>query len=426
MLPSGLWPVPRFGDWPCKMLFRRHETDSRYPARPFSATTASMNVMPSLYTFTEEETMLKEAVARFAKEVVGPKVAEMDEKELLDKEVLKGLFDNGLMAIEAEADYGGAQSSFTSAILVVEELAKVDPSVSVVCDVQNTLVGTLFNKLATPEQKQKYLTRLASNTVGCFCLSEAGSGSDAFALATRAEKHGDYYTLSGTKMWITNSYESDIFLVFANVDPSKGYKGITCFIVEKEMGVQVAKKESKLGIRASSTCSLTFDEIKVPASNVLGQVGQGYRYAIEILNEGRIGIAAQMIGLAQGVYDQTIPYLFQRKQFGKAIGEFQGMQFQYASVATEIEAARLLTYNAARLKEQGRPFVKEAAMAKLYSSQVAERAASKCVEWLGGIGFTRDFPAEKYYRDCKIGAIYEGTSNIQLQTIAKLVQQEYK
>ncbi len=322
-------------------------------------------------------------------------VSKMDEEELLDKSVLNGLFENGLMAIEADSAFGGSHSSFMSAILTVEELAKVDPAVSVVCDVQNTLVGTLFNQLGTPAQKEKYLTRLATDTVGCFCLSEAGSGSDAFALATRAKKQGDHYILSGTKMWITNSYEADIFLVFANVDPSKGYKGITCFIVEKDMGVQVAKKEIKLGIRSSSTCALTFDEIKVPAENVLGEVGKGYKYAIEILNEGRIGIAAQMLGLAQGVFDHTLPYLFQRKQFGTLIGDFQGMQHQYAQIATEIEAARLLTYNAARLKENGQPFVKEAAMAKLYTSQIAEKSASKCIEWMGGLGFTRDVPVEK-------------------------------
>ncbi|KAJ3113923.1 hypothetical protein HDU96_002765 [Phlyctochytrium bullatum] len=374
--------------------------------------------IPSLHTFTDEEKMLRESVAKFANEVVRPKVREMDEKELLDKSVLQGLFDQGLMGIETDTEYNGAGTSFTAAIVVVEgmspvwqfnlypELAKIDPSVSVVCDVQNTLVNTLFRKYGTEEQKQKYLTKLATDT-------------------TRAEKQGDYYVINGSKMWITNSYEADIFLVFANVDPSKGYKGITCFIVEKDMGVKVAKKEIKLGIRASSTCSLSFDEIKVPAANVLGEVGKGYKYAIEILNEGRIGIAAQMLGLAQGVFDETLPYMFQRKQFGTLIGDFQGMQFQYAQIAMEIEAARLLTYNAARLKEQGKDFVKEAAMAKLYTSQVAERASSKAIEWLGGVGFTREFPVEKYFRDSRIGAIYEGTSNIQLATIAKFIRSQY-
>ncbi|KAI8803707.1 acyl-CoA dehydrogenase/oxidase [Cladochytrium replicatum] len=399
----------------------------RNAARSFSTTNAvrSAGSIPSLHTFTEEEVMLREAVAKFATEVVGPKVREMDENEMMDRSVIDGLFQQGLMGIETPAELNGSGTSFTAAILTVEELAKVDPSVSVMCDVQNTLVNTVFTKYANAEQKEKYLPKLATDTIGCFCLSEAGSGSDAFALQTKADKQGDYYILSGTKMWITNSYEAGIFLVFANVDPSKGYKGITCFIVEKDMGVEIAKKEKKLGIRASSTCALSFDDIKVPASNVLGQIGQGYKYAIEILNEGRIGIAAQMLGLAQGAFDLAVPYTFDRKQFGQAIGDFQGMQHQYAQIAVEIEAARLLTYNAARLKEQGKSFVKEAAMAKLYASQVAERAASKAVEWMGGVAFTRDLLVEKFYRDCKIGAIYEGTSNIQLQTIAKILKTQY-
>jgi hypothetical protein len=295
-----------------------------------------------------------------------------------------------------------------------------------VCDVQNTLVNTVFRNYGNETLQSKYLPRLAQDTVGCFCLSEVGSGSDAFALQTKAELKGDHYVLNGSKMWITNSKEADVFLVFATVDPSKGYKGITCFVVEKDWGVEIGKKESKLGIRASSTCTLHFDGVKVPVDNVLGKVGEGYKIAIGILNEGRIGIAAQMLGLAEGVFDLTIPYLKERKQFGKAIAEFQGMQFQYAQLAMEIEAAKLLTYNAARLKEQGLPFIQQAAMAKLYASQVADRAASRCVEWLGGVGFTRDFPVEKFYRDCKIGAIYEGTSNIQLQTIAKFVGKQYE
>ncbi|KAI8074160.1 acyl-CoA dehydrogenase/oxidase [Gongronella butleri] len=379
----------------------------------------------SLQTFTEEELMLKDAVARFSQEVVKPKVAEMDANEVMDKAVIQGLFDQGLMGIETEEEYDGANCSFTSAIITIEELAKVDPSVSVMCDVQNTLVGTLVRKYGNSDVKQRYLPRLATDTVGSFCLSEAGSGTDAFALQTRAEDKGDHYLLNGSKMWITNSGEADLFLVFANVDPSKGYKGITCFVVEKEMGVQVAKKESKLGIRASSTCVLNFDDIKVPKENVLGEVGKGYKYAIEILNEGRIGIAAQMLGLAQGCYDIALPYMFERKQFNTRIADFQGMQHQYAQIAVEIEAARLLTYNAARMKEEGKNFIKEAAMAKLYASQVAEKAASKAIEWCGGVGFTRELGVEKFYRDAKIGAIYEGTSNIQLQTIAKLINAQY-
>lgn len=383
------------------------------------------STLNSLNVFTEEETLLRETVAKFAKDVIGPKVREMDEAEKTDPAILKGLFENGLMGIETESEYNGSNTSFTAAIVVVEELAKIDPSISTLCDVHNTLVNTMFRKYGTEDQKKKYLTRLATDAVGSFCLSEAGSGSDAFSLATKATKKGDYYILNGSKMWISNSGEAEIFLVFANVDPAKGYKGISCFIVEKDMGVQIAKKESKLGIRASSTCVLSFDDIKVPASNLLGEVGKGYKYAIEILNEGRIGIAAQMLGLAQGAFDVALPYTFQRKQFGQAIGEFQGMQHQFAQIAVEIEAARLLTYNAARLKEEGRPFIMEAAMAKLYASQVAQRASSQAIEWCGGVGFTRDFPLEKFYRDSKIGAIYEGTSNIQLTTIAKLLKPKY-
>ncbi|KAH6590642.1 hypothetical protein BASA50_009233 [Batrachochytrium salamandrivorans] len=393
--------------------------------RMLSSSAVSRSAPSSLFNLTDDEIQLKGAVARFAKEQVQPKVHEMDENEMLDKTVLKGLFDQGLMGIETPSEFGGSESSFMSAILVIEELAKVDPSVSVICDVQNTLVNTLFRKYGTPAQKEKYLTGLASDKVGCFCLSEAGSGSDAFALKTRAVKEGNKYVINGSKMWITNSYEAEVFLVFANVDPTKGYKGITCFIVDRDMGVKVAKKEIKLGIRASSTCSLSFDDVEVPEENILGEVGKGYKYAIEILNEGRIGIAAQMLGLAQGAFDLALPYMYQRKQFGQAVGDFQGVQFQVAQVAMEIEAARLLTYNAARLKEEGKDFVKEAAMAKLYASQVAEKAASKAVEWVGGVGFTREFPIEKFYRDCKIGAIYEGTSNIQLQTIAKLLKPKY-
>ncbi|PVU90428.1 hypothetical protein BB559_004630 [Furculomyces boomerangus] len=402
-------------------------------ARCFSTSMSLQSLEPgtgtinSLRCFTEEENMMRDAVSKFARTVVAPKVSEMDENEKIDPVVLNGLFEQGFMGVETPSELGGTGASFTSAVIVIEELAKIDGSISVVCDVQNTLVNTVFRKYASNELKEKYLPQLAESKVGCFCLSEAGSGSDAFALKTKAEKKDDYWVLNGSKMWITNSNEAEIFLVFANVDPSKGYKGITCFVVEKEMGVKIMKKEKKLGIRASSTCSLNFEDIKVPQSNVLGEVGKGYKIAIEILNEGRIGIAAQMLGIAQGAFDYTLPYLFQRKQFGSEIGNFQGMQHQYAQIATEIEAARLLTYNAARLKEEGvTNFAMEAAMAKLYTSQVAERATSRCVEWLGGVGFTREFPVEKFYRDCKIGAIYEGTSNIQLSTIAKHISSIYK
>lgn len=369
--------------------------------------------------------MLRDAVRSFSENEIKPKVHEMDEKEVMDPELIKALFDQGLMGIEVDPKYGGSGSSFLGTILCVEELSRIDPSMGVCMDVHSTLVNNTFSFWANEQQKEKYLTKLATETLGSFCLSEEKSGSDAFALATRAEKKGDRYILNGSKMWITNSNEAGIYLVFANVDPSKGYKGITCFIVERDMGVQIAKKEKKLGIRASSTCVLNFDDVEVPEENVLGKVGEGYKYAIGILNEGRIGIAAQMVGLAQGAFDAAVPYLHQRKQFGQPIAEFQGMQFQIAQAATEIEAARLMTYNAARMKEAGVPFIKEAAMAKLYASQVAERVSSKAVEWLGGVGFTREFPVEKFYRDSRIGAIYEGTSNIQLQTIAKILAKQY-
>ncbi|KAF9516548.1 hypothetical protein BS47DRAFT_1380948 [Hydnum rufescens UP504] len=416
---------------------RSHNDGSVKTAPQLCSTTSKATVLSvlrasagvnSLHTFTDEEELLRDSVRRFANDVIGPRVRDMDENENMDPAVIKALFEQGLMGIETSADHGGSESSFTSAIIAIEELAKVDPSVSVLCDVHNTLVNTVFRTYATEAQKDQYLPQLSDSRLGSFCLSEAASGSDAFALQTRAELKGDHYVLNGSKMWITNSYEASIFLVFATVDASKGYKGITCFIVEKDMGVQIAKKEQKLGIRASSTCTLNFDDVKVPIENVLGgpeAIGKGYKVAIEILNEGRIGIAAQMIGLAQGAFDKSVAYAFQRKQFGKAIGEFQGMGFQFAEVATEIEAAKLLTYNAARRKEEGRSFTKEAAMAKYYSSVVAQKAAGSAIEWAGGVGFTRESGIEKYWRDSKIGAIYEGTSNIQLNTIAKFIQKEY-
>lgn len=369
--------------------------------------------------------MIRETVQRFANDVVKPKVREMDEKEMMDPAVIKGLFEQGLMGIETSADHGGSESSFTSAIIAIEELAKVDPSVSVLCDVHNTLVNTVLRKYATEEQKAEWLPQLAENKLGSFCLSEAASGSDAFALQTRATKDGKDYIVNGSKMWITNSYEAEVFLVFANVDPSQGYKGITCFLATKDMGIQIAKKEEKLGIRASSTCTLTFDDVRIPEANIIGGLGKGYKIAIEILNEGRIGIAAQMLGLAQGAFDLAVPYTYQRTQFGQPIGTFQGMAFQFAEAATQIETARLLTYNAARRKEEGKSFVQEAAMAKYWSSKVAQEVSGKAIEWMGGTGFTRESGAEKYWRDSKIGAIYEGTSNIQLLTISKFLQKQY-
>ncbi|KAK0242200.1 acyl-CoA oxidase [Armillaria nabsnona] len=379
----------------------------------------------SLDTFSEEEVMIRETVQRFANDVVRPKVREMDENEQMDPSIISGLFEQGLMGIETSAEHGGSESSFTSAIIAIEELAKVDPSVSVLCDVHNTLVNTVLRKYATEEQKNKWLPLLSESKLGSFCLSESASGSDAFALQTRAKKDGDNYIINGSKMWITNSYEAEIFLVFANVDPTKGYKGITCFIATKDMGIEIAKKEQKLGIRASSTCTLSFDDVKIPAENIIGGEGKGYKIAIEILNEGRIGIAAQMLGLAQGAFALSVPYTYTRSQFGQPIGTFQGMGFQFAEAATQIETARLLTYNAARRKEMGLSFVKEAAMAKWWASKVAENVSGKAIEWMGGVGFTRETGVEKYWRDSKIGAIYEGTSNIQLQTIAKFIQKEY-
>ncbi|KAM6951429.1 short/branched chain specific acyl-CoA dehydrogenase, mitochondrial [Aplochiton taeniatus] len=385
-----------------------------------------LSSFPPLQTYSEEEGMMRDAVKKFAQERIAPFVSKMDENSAMDEEVITSLFEQGLMGIEIDPDYGGTGSTFFSSILVIEELAKVDASVAVLCDIQNTLINTLVANLGTPAQKEQYLSRLSTDMVGSFCLSEAESGSDAFALKTRAEKHKDYYTINGSKMWISNAEHAGVFLVMANVDPSAGYRGITCFIVDRDTeGLHIGKKENKLGLRASSTCPLNFDNVKVPETNILGERGHGYKYAIGMLNEGRIGIAAQMLGLAQGCFDQAVPYTRQRMQFGKRIFDFQGMQHQIAHVATQIEATRLLTYNAARLKEAGRPFIKEACMAKYFASEVATLTTSKCIEWMGGVGFTKDYPVEKYYRDCKIGTIYEGTTNIQLSTMAKFIDKEY-
>ncbi|KIM60821.1 hypothetical protein SCLCIDRAFT_1216535 [Scleroderma citrinum Foug A] len=396
--------------------------------RAFSVSSIRSTEAPtlnSLDNFTEEEEMLRESVKRFATDIVAPKVREMDENESMDPMVIKGLFEQGLMGIETSAEHGGAESSFTSAIIAIEELAKVDPSVSVMCDVHNTLVNTILRKYGTKEQQDKWLPQLSEFKLGSFCLSEPASGSDAFSLQTRAVKDGNHWVVNGSKMWITNAYEAEIFLIFANVNPSKGYKGITCFIATKDMGIQIAKKEEKLGIRASSTCTLNFDDLRIPEENIIGGEGKGYKIAIEILNEGRIGIAAQMLGLAQGAFEKTVPYTYTRKQFGQPVGTFQGMAFQIAQAAVDIESARLLTYNAARRKEEGKSFTKEAAMAKYWASVVAQRVSGQAIEWAGGLGFTRETGIEKYWRDSKIGAIYEGTSNIQLQTIAKFIQKDY-
>jgi alkylation response protein AidB-like acyl-CoA dehydrogenase len=344
----------------------------------------------------------------------------MDEKQEMDAALIPQLFELGLMAVEVPEQFGGVDLSFFTAVLVVEELSRVDASVGVLVDVQNTLVNNAFLRWGSDELKAKYLPQLAADRVGAYALSEAGSGSDAFALATRAWEDGGGFRLAGQKLWITNGAEAEIFIVFANADPDAGYRGITAFIVEKGFdGFSVGKKEDKLGIRASSTTELVLDSVFVPRENVLGEVGKGYKTAIETLNEGRIGIGAQMIGLTQGALDATVRYVQEREQFGKPIGQFQGVQFQLAQMATELEAARLMVYNAARLKDAGEPFLQEAAMAKLFSSQVAQRITSTCIDLFGGYGFTREYPVEKFYRDSKIGTIYEGTSNMQLQTIAK-------
>ena len=381
--------------------------------------------MQPLTVLSEDELMLRDTVARFARDRVSPRVMAMDEAAHMDREILDGCFELGLMGIEVPVEYGGSGMRIFDAILTIEELAKVDPSVSVAVDVQNTLVNNAMIRWASDAQKKQYLPRLCSDTVASYCLSEAVSGSDAFALRCRAEDKGDHWLLNGAKLWITNGNEAGFFIVFANINPELGYKGITAFLVERGFeGFTVGKKEDKLGIRASSTTELVFENCRVPKENVLGEVGRGYKIAIETLNEGRIGIGAQMVGLAQGAFDTALAYMMERKQFGQPVAHFQGVQFQYAQLATEIHAARLVVYEAARRKDAGQPYIKEAAMAKLYSSQVAERVASKCVEFHGGVGFTKEYSAEKFYRDAKIGSIYEGTSNMQLQTIAKLLLSE--
>ncbi len=378
-----------------------------------------------LTALTEEERLFAASVREFAEAEIKPYVRQMDAEGKLKPEIIAKCFELGLMSIEQPEIYGGAGGSFFMACLAIEELARVDPSVSVFVDVNNTLVLNALARWGTQEQKLEFMPRLAKDTVGAYALSEASSGSDAFGLQTRAVDAGDHYVLSGRKLWITNSHEAGLFLLFATTDPAKGYKGITAFIVEKTSpGFAVGHKEDKLGIRASSTCELILEDCRVPKENVLGDVGKGYKIAIETLNEGRIGIGAQMLGLARGAYECALAYTKERKQFGQAISEFQGVQFQLAEMATEIEAVRLLVYNAARLKDAGGSYIKQAAMAKLYASLAAERIASAALELYGGYGYTKDYPVEKFYRDSKIGQIYEGTSNMQRQTIAKLVLAE--
>ncbi|MCC6316318.1 MAG: acyl-CoA dehydrogenase [Gemmatimonadaceae bacterium] len=375
-----------------------------------------------LTRLTEEEELFRDAVAGFAESEVRPRVQAMEQAAQMDRTLIDKAFELGLMGIEADERFGGAGGSLTMVALAVEEISKVDASSAILVDVQNTLVNYPINTYASDAQKERYLTSLTSGTVGAYALSESGSGSDAFGLATRAELRGDTWVLNGRKMWITNGYEAGVYVVFANARPDAGYRGITAFLVERDFpGFSVGKKEDKLGIRASSTVELILDGCEVPAANVLGPVGQGYKIAIDTLNGGRIGIGAQMIGVAGGALRAAVQYIQERRQFGKALGEFQAIQFQVAQAATELEAARLMVYNAARLRDAGQDIVKEGAMAKLFSSQVCERVTSLCVELFGGYGYTRDFPVEKFYRDAKIGTIYEGTSNMQLQTIAKQV-----
>jgi alkylation response protein AidB-like acyl-CoA dehydrogenase len=377
---------------------------------------------PALTALSEEEQMFRDMVRQFAEEQIAPLVHDMDQAARLEPGLVRTMFELGLMGIEIPEEHGGAGASFFTSVLVVEELSRVDPAVAVLVDVQNTLVDTCIMRYGSDDQRGRYLPRLASDMVGAYALSEAGSGSDAFALQTRARRDGDDWILDGSKLWITNGEEAGLYIVFANANPDAGYRGITAFLVERDTsGFVVGRKEDKLGIRASSTVELSFSGCRVPASNLVGEAGQGYKIAIQQLNEGRIGIGAQMVGLAQGALDHTLRYVREREQFGRPIGQFQGVQFQLADLRTEIEAARLLVYNAARLKQANRPFLAEAAMAKLFASEAAQRVASLCVDLFGGYGFTKDYPIEKLYRDAKVGTIYEGTSNMQRQTIAKLL-----
>jgi alkylation response protein AidB-like acyl-CoA dehydrogenase len=377
---------------------------------------------PALTQLNPDETLFRDSVYEFADKEIRPLVREMDDHAKIPPRLIDGLFGLGVMGIEIGDAYGGAGATFFHSVLAVEALSRVDPSIGVLVDVQNTLVINAINRWASESQKSTYLPALASKMVGAYALSESGSGSDAFAMQARASDRGDTFVLNGRKLWITNAHEAGLFIVFANVNPEAGYRGITAFLVERGFkGFTVGRKEDKLGIRASSTCELLLEDCSVPRANVLGEVGKGYKVAIETLNEGRIGIGAQMVGLAQGALDATIRYTKERKQFGKSIADFQAVQFQIARAATEVEAARLMVYNAARLRDAGQPFLKEAAMCKVFSSEVAEHVSSLAVNLYGGYGFVKDYPVEKFFRDAKIGQIYEGTSNLQLQTIAKQI-----
>jgi alkylation response protein AidB-like acyl-CoA dehydrogenase len=377
---------------------------------------------PALTQFSDDENAFRDAIAGFAAEEVKPRTASMERAGKIDPELIKKYFEMGIMGIEVPEGYGGSAGSLAMVTIAVEEISKIDAAAAIIVDVQNTLVNFPITRYGSDELKAKYLPRLTSDTVGAYALSEPGSGSDAFGMTTRAEQRGDTWVLNGRKMWITNGAEAGIYVIFANTDPSKGYKGITAFIVERDFkGFSVGKKEEKLGIRASSTTELILDGVEVPSANVLGPVGQGYKVAIETLNEGRVGIGAQMIGVSHGALSAATEYVKERHQFGKSVSDFQGVQFQLAQARTELEAARLMVYNAARLKDSGADIALEGAMAKLFSSQVAERVTSVSLELFGGYGYTTDYPAEKYYRDAKIGTIYEGTSNMQLSTIAKIM-----
>jgi butyryl-CoA dehydrogenase/short/branched chain acyl-CoA dehydrogenase len=385
-------------------------------------TPANLSSIAPLTALTEEERMFQAAAREFAQKEIRPHVERMDREGVFHHELIDKFFDQGFMGLEVPETYGGSGGTFFMAILAIEEFSRVDASAAVVIDVQNTLVNNALERWGSEAQKQKFLPRLVRDTLGAYALSEPSAGSDAFSLAARARPDGDHFILNGRKLWITNAKEAGLFIVFATVDPELGYKGITAFLIERDApGFSVGKKEDKLGIRASSTCELILEDCRVPRANVLGEVGKGYKVAMETLNEGRIGIGAQMLGLARGALEHAISYAKERKQFGEPIAEFQAIQFQLARLATDVEAARLMTYNAARLKDARQPFLKEAAMAKYFCSQVAERVASECLEVYGGYGFTKDYPAEKYLRDSKIGKIYEGTSFMQLQTIAKLI-----
>jgi len=387
-----------------------------------TTTTTEITTGAPLTVLSEEEQMFQQSVRDFAIERIRPLVHQMDHAAAMSKDLIASFFELGIMGIEIPEQYGGAGSTFFNAVLVVEELSHVDASCGVLVDVQNTLVNNALIRWGTEDQKSKYLKMLSTDTVGAYALSEAGSGSDAFALATKAEDKGDHWVLNGRKLWITNAAEAGIFVVFANANANAGYKGITAFIIERDFpGFQVGKKEDKTGIRASSTCELILEDCRVPKENVLGEHGKGYKIAIETLNEGRIGIGAQMLGVARGALEYAIAYTKERKQFGQRIADFQGVQFQIAQAATELEAARLLVYNAARLKDANRPFLREAAMAKLFSSQIAEKVTSLSVQLYGGNGYTKEYPVEKFWRDSKVGQIYEGTSNMQLATIAKTI-----